>query len=75
MKTIKLNELRKLSANQLNEKLTEIKKELLKVNAKIATKVIPENPGSIKQMKKAVARILTIKKENKKQEGGKSKVQ
>ncbi len=66
MKIPKLSELTSLPEAQLQEKLSEMKKELLKVNAKIATKVIPDNPGSIKQMKKTVAKILTIIQSNKK---------
>ena len=65
MKIPKLSELIILPELQLQEKLAEMKKELLKVNAKIATKVIPDNPGSIKLMKKTVAKILTIMKSNK----------
>lgn len=61
MKAPKTKELKNLNKQQLEDKLAEVKKELQKVNAKIATKVVPDNPGSIRQMKKTVARILTIK--------------
>jgi len=70
MKQIKTSELKNLSKKQLEEKLAEAKKELMKVNAKIATKIVPENPGSIKQIKKTIAKILTVKKTINK-EGGK----
>lgn len=72
MKALKLNELVNLEKKQLEEKLAEVKKELLKVNAKIATKVVPENPGSVKQMKKAIAKILTVKNQLKNKKEGKT---
>ena len=60
---IKNNELRKLGNEQLNEKLKELKKELIKINAQISTGTVPENPGNVKNIKKTIARILTIQKE------------
>ena len=63
---IKNNELRKMSIDQLGEKLIEIKKDLIKVNAQIATGTVPENPGNVKNLKKGVARIFTIMKEKQK---------
>ena len=63
MKAPKSKELKQLEKKVLAEKLTEVKKELLKINAKIATKIVPENPGNVKQLKKTIARILTIKKQ------------
>ena len=63
MKLPEISELRQMNKKQLEEKIAEAKKELLKINAKIATKVIPENPGSVKQVKKTIAKILTIKKQ------------
>ncbi len=65
MKIPEVSELRQMNKPQLEEKLAEAKKELLKINGKIATKVIPENPGIIKMIKKTVARILTIKNQQK----------
>lgn len=73
MKTPKLSELKDLKKAQLEEKLAEVKKELMKANSKIATKIIPENPGSIKQMKKTIARILTVKNQIKNNKEEKTK--
>jgi len=71
MKLPEISELRQMNKKQLEEKIAEAKKELLKINAKIATKVIPENPGSVKQVKKTIAKILTIKKQGKTEKGEK----
>ena len=72
MKKIRMKELKNLGKKQLEEKLAEAKKELLKVNAKIATKVVPDNPGNIKQIKKTIAKIFTIKKQNKTEDKNKA---
>lgn len=75
MKKIRAKELKSLEKAQLESKLAEAKKELLKLNAKIATKIVPENPGSIKQIKKTIARILTFKKQQKNNKEEKDKKQ
>ncbi|MBT3984749.1 50S ribosomal protein L29 [archaeon] len=69
---VKNNELRKLSENQLDEKMIELRKELIKINAQISTGTVPENPGNVRNVKKTIARILTIKTE-KKREANKTK--
>lgn len=65
---IKNNELRKMDEKGLNEKLIELRKELVKINAQVSTGTVPENPGNVKNVKKTVARILTIKKEKEKKQ-------
>jgi large subunit ribosomal protein L29 len=62
---IKNSELRKLNSEELQKKLVEIKKDLIKVNAQIAAGTVPENSGNVKNLKKTMARILTIKNEKK----------
>ena len=56
-------ELKGLPLGELNSRLKESKKELLKLNVQVATGASPESPGKLKQTKKNVARILTIIKE------------
>jgi len=63
----KTSELRGMSTQLLEEKLSELKKNLMKINAQIATGTIPENPGNVRNIKKTVARILTIITEKKKE--------
>ena len=60
---MKTKELRNLSNKDLESKLEELKKELIKLNAQVATGTVPKSPGQIKQMKKTIAKILTIKQE------------
>lgn len=64
---IRAKDLRQLKDSELDNKLKELKKELLKINAQISTRTPPESPGKVKQIKKTVARILTIFQEKKKQ--------
>ncbi len=61
MKTI--SEWRTLSAEQLLTRLAELRKELLKLNAGVATGVNPANPGNLKKTKKNIARVHTLLKE------------
>ncbi len=44
---------------QFQEKLLDLRKELLKINGQIATKTTPENPGRVREVKKTIARIYT----------------
>ena len=64
---IKNKDLRNLNRQELNTKLFELKKNLIKINAQIAAGTVPENPGNVKNVKKTVARILTIMNESKKE--------
>ena len=61
-----------MSKKELDNKLQELRKGLMKSNAQVASGTVPENPGSLKQMKKTVARILTVKAE--KQEDNSKKI-
>ncbi|PIN76402.1 50S ribosomal protein L29 [Candidatus Woesearchaeota archaeon CG10_big_fil_rev_8_21_14_0_10_36_11] len=56
-------ELRDLSQDELQNRLQEFKKELLKLNVQASTGAQTSNPGKLKQTKKNIARILTLRKE------------
>ena len=60
---MKALELRKLSAEQLNEKLIELKAELFHLRFQHAINQL-ENPSRIKAVKHDIARIHTVLKEN-----------
>ena len=57
---MKAADIRSMNETELRKKLSELKKELVKANAQIASGVNPKNPGQVSQTKKAIARILTI---------------
>ena len=61
--SLKTKETRAMSEEDLKNRLEELKKELIKHNAQIATGTTPKNPGMVKATKKTIARILTIIKE------------
>jgi len=64
---MKAKEIRSMSKEDLNAKLEELRKELMKINAQIATGTTPKSPGQAKQIKKNIARILTILNEKPKE--------
>ncbi|MDP1694157.1 MAG: 50S ribosomal protein L29, partial [Candidatus Woesearchaeota archaeon] len=59
MSLIKKNELKQMNEQQLNGKLVELEKELLKLNGQRAMHTTLENPGKVKLIRKTKARILT----------------
>ena len=59
MAIIKKSELKQMKEAQLNEKLLDLKKEMMKFNSQRAVGTTPENPGKIKEIKRTIARILT----------------
>jgi large subunit ribosomal protein L29 len=57
---MKAKELRNLHNKELYEKMSEIKKELMKENAQIALGGTPKNPGKVRATKRTIARIMTL---------------
>ena len=60
---MKAAEVRKLSATELSEKLTELKAELFHLRFQHAINQL-ENPARINAVKKDIARIMTVMTEN-----------
>ncbi len=63
MVILHVKDIRKMKGDELDGKLSDLKKELMKVNAQIAQGASPEKPGRIKEIKRTIAKILTIKRE------------
>ena len=63
MAILHVKDIRKMKREELNAKLSDLKRELMKVNAQIAQGASPEKPGRIKEIKRTIARILTLKNE------------
>ena len=59
---MKANEVRKMNAEQLNEKLTGLKKDLFYLRMQHATNQL-ENPVRITEVKRDIARVKTIIRE------------
>ncbi len=62
MAIIRKNELIQMNDKVLDGKMVELKKELIKINAQVAIGTVPENPGKIKEIRRTIARIKTLKK-------------
>ncbi len=60
MALIKKNEFKKMTEPQLKEKLTELKKELMKINTQKSSGASLENPGKVKAIRKTIARIIMM---------------
>jgi len=65
---MKVKEIRAMNKEDLTSKLGELRKELSKDNAQVATGTTPKNPGQLKKTKKTIARILTIINQKEKEE-------
>lgn len=64
---MKVSEIRKLKNEEIETKVKETKKELLNLRIKNATGSL-EKPSKIREMKKDVARMLTVLKERETQQ-------
>ena len=59
---MKVNEMRDMSAGELNQKLASLKEELFNLRFQLATGQL-ENPMRIKDVKKTIARVKTVQRE------------
>jgi large subunit ribosomal protein L29 len=60
MAILRAKQLREMSENELKAKLSEYRAELRKLESHIKAGVRPENPGRVRELKRTIARILTI---------------
>ncbi len=65
MAIVRVKEVREMSDEQIEKQLKDLRNELLKERAITATGGAPENPGRIRELRRTIARILTIQKEEK----------
>ena len=59
---MKVKELRELDANQLSEKLADLKKELFNLRFQLAINQL-DNPHKIADVKHDIARVMTVLRE------------
>lgn len=60
MPIIRMQEIRDMSEAERNEKLQELRTEVMKIKTMIMAGGAVENPGRAKVLRKAIARILTV---------------
>ncbi|MGM0404754.1 MAG: 50S ribosomal protein L29 [Thermoplasmatota archaeon] len=70
MPLLKTLDIREMDSSEMEEKLEELRDELLHEKGQAAMGGAPESPGRIKAIKTNIARILTVMNENKKSKGG-----
>ena len=59
---MKVNDIRNLSIDEMNEKVSGLKEELFNLRFQLATGQL-ENPMRIREVKKTIARIKTVQRE------------
>jgi len=52
-----MDELRKMSKQDIDQKAEELQLELMKLNAQIASGTIPKNPARVKNIKRILTRM------------------
>ena len=60
---MKAKEITTMSPADIEQKVVELKQELSKERASIASGTKSENPGKIRKLRRDVARLLTIKRQ------------
>ena len=61
---MRTKDLKAMSNSDLDSKMLELRKELMKSGSQIATGTVPKSPGKVKIMRRTIAQIITIKKLN-----------
>ncbi|MBN2330479.1 MAG: 50S ribosomal protein L29 [Candidatus Aenigmarchaeota archaeon] len=64
MAILKTRDARKQDSAELDKKVRELRLEVAKEKANIAIGAPVSSPGKMREMKKTIARILTVKREN-----------
>ncbi|MEM3673035.1 MAG: 50S ribosomal protein L29 [Candidatus Bathyarchaeia archaeon] len=69
MPVLRIKEIREMSSEERLKKLNELRTELLRLKTMIKAGGTVENPGRIKELRKTIARILTLEHEQKLKSG------
>lgn len=67
MSILRASEIREMDDEEIEERLTELQSDLMKIRGVIASGGVPEDIGKTREIKKTIARILTIKNEKSKE--------
>lgn len=63
MPILRISEIRDMTSEERQDRLQELRAELSEINTMIRAGGSIENPGRVKALKKTIARILTIERE------------
>lgn len=61
---MKFKDISKLSKDEMNKKLSELKTELMKLTAQVAIGTTPKNTKQIREIKRTIAKVETLKMQN-----------
>ena len=61
MAIIRSDEIQGMNDSEMDERLTQLRKELMKIKGVLASGGIPEEVGKTREIKRTIARIQTIK--------------
>ncbi|MCL2114889.1 MAG: 50S ribosomal protein L29 [Methanobrevibacter sp.] len=67
MAVLRSKEIWEMEIEDIQEKLTELKAELAKNISKSSAAGVNENPGKIRELKRTIARVLTIMSQRQKE--------
>ena len=65
MAILRLNDIRDMSSEKRKEKITEVRTELARLKTMVEAGGSIDNPTQIRELRKTIARILTIEAEEK----------
>lgn len=60
---LRIKDIRSMSSTERKQKLLELRNELAKMMAMVKSGGAVENPGRIRELRRAIARILTVERE------------
>jgi large subunit ribosomal protein L29 len=63
MAILRVDEIRKMSEEKMMKELEDLNSELIRERGIISSGGAPENPGRMREVRRTIARIKTIKKE------------
>lgn len=63
MAVLRIEDIRKMSDEELTKKLSELRLELLKEMGSVRMGRPIKNPGRVRELRRAIARIETVKRE------------
>ena len=64
MPVLRVREIRGMSAEDRDKKLSELRAELARLRTMVRAGGAVENPARIRELRKAIAKVLTIQKED-----------
>ena len=74
MAILRAGAIRELDQKEWDERLVDLRKDLMKVKGIMASGGMPEDVGKVREIRRTIARMLTIKNEKgSKKAGGKDK--